>query len=152
MGYGGCTGPNTLRFCGAAHCSTIHSHEGSQDAHARSFVRKIPYRKTARKTRYSEDWRRTNEKTSPRSRVVKFHSDWFRISSRSNSDTVTTSAYLCMLTLCASYHHLLFWVHSRCPWFTWLDRLILISFSYSNHLMSLLPCRCCIHFPSDVWH
>lgn len=28
MGYGGCTGPNTLRFCGAAHRRTVHSHEG----------------------------------------------------------------------------------------------------------------------------
>jgi hypothetical protein len=90
-----------------------------------------------------------------RSRVVKFHSGWFRIWSRSNLDTVTTSPYLCMLThfpCASSYYHLLFWVHSRYPWLTWLVRLILISFSYSIHLMSLLPCRCCIHFPSDVWH
>jgi hypothetical protein len=89
-----------------------------------------------------------------RSRVVKFRSGWFRILSRSNLDTVTTP-YLCMLTpflYASSYYHLLFWVHSRYPWLTWLVRLILISFLYSIHLMSLLPCRCCIHFPSDVWH
>lgn len=87
-----------------------------------------------------------------RSRVVKFRSGWFRIWSRPNLDTVTTSPYLCMLThflSASSYYHPLFWVHSRYPWLTWLVRLILISFSYSSHLMSLLPCQCCIQFPSD---
>lgn len=50
---------------------------------------------------------------------MKFHSGWFRTWSRSNLDTVTTSLYLCMLThflYASSYYHLLFWVHSRCPW------------------------------------
>jgi len=76
------------------------------------------------------------------------NSGWFRIS-RSNLDTVTTSPYLCMLThflYASSYCHLLFWIHSRFSWLSRLVRLILISFSYSSHLMSLLPCQCCIHF------
>jgi len=90
-----------------------------------------------------------------RFRVVKFHSGWFRIWSRSNLDTVSTSPYLCILTdflYASSCYRLLFWAHSHCSWLTWLVSLILISFSYSSHLVSLLPCRCCIHFPSDVWH
>jgi hypothetical protein len=39
---------------------------GAQDAHARSFVRKIPYRKITRAACHSEDWRRTSKKTSRR--------------------------------------------------------------------------------------
>ena len=56
----------------------------------------------------------------------------------------------------SSYYHLLFWVHPRYPWLTWLFRLILIAFSYSSHLMTLLLCDAVFTslqaFGTDVTH